>query len=275
MRKVLLVILSLVFLISPFVFAGGMNVVRASTVPPSIISSDTTWTAANSPYTLSGPTLVASGATLTIEAGAIVNINTYYLQVNGTLRAIGSSSNPVQINSAQNNAGQIKFTASSTSWNQQTGTGCTIQNAIVNQTVISITNCSVLISGNTFNDAADMQHLNVAISTNGGSSTISNNNFNLCGLDISDNSAISNNVIGGGIGLFDGSPVVSNNQISGRSSYFWIGRSYDRDYDTVAIMRGSPVVSSNTINGVIGFGAFEYEDNGYSIFNHARHWQHN
>jgi parallel beta-helix repeat protein len=29
------------------------------------------------------------------------------------------------------------------------------------------------------------------------------------------------------------------------------------------------VVSSNTINGVVGFDVSEYEDNGYSIFNHA------
>jgi Periplasmic copper-binding protein (NosD) len=147
--------------------------------------------------------------------------------------------------------------------------GCTIQNAIINQTVISINNCSVKISGNTFNDAADMAHENVAITTSGGSSIISNNYFTECGIDISDSSTIDSNIITGGMGLYGGSPVVSNNQISGRSSYFLIGRSFDRDYDTIAIMRGSPVVSGNNVSGVIGFNAHENGDNGIGAFNHA------
>ncbi len=31
----------------------------------------------------------------------------------------------------------------------------------------------------------------------------------------------------------------------------------------------SPTVSNNTINGVVGFNAFEHEDNGYNFYNHA------
>ena len=75
--------------------------------------------------------------------------------------------------------------------------------------MISISNCSVKISGNTFNDAAGMMYENVAITTNGGASIISNNNFNSCGLNLSDNSTISNNVIGGGMGIYGGSPFIS------------------------------------------------------------------
>ena len=137
MRKGSCVMLLIVFLVSSFVFVS-IDIVQAATVPPSIISTDTIWTVASSPYNLSGPTLVSSGVTLTIQAGATINVNSYYLQVNGTLNAVGTSTNPIHINSASVNAGQIRFTASSIGWNQQTSTGCTIQNAIINQTVISI-----------------------------------------------------------------------------------------------------------------------------------------
>ncbi len=251
MNKKLLSNTLLLIMIGVLAIAGiSLFTVRADTNVGGIITSDTTWTTANSPYNLLGPVGVHEGVTLTIEAGATVNLNTYYLQVNGTLQIRGSSANPVHINSEQTNAGQIKFTASSTNWNEQSGSGCIIENAVVNQTVISIANCSVKIDRNTFNDGAGMMDLNVAISTSGGDSSISNNKFNDCGLDISDSSTISNNVIEGGIGLYGGTPLISHNTISGGSSYFWIGRSYDRDYNTVVI-DCSATVSGNSINGSI------------------------
>jgi len=39
------------------------------------ISSDTTWTKANSPHTFTGPLLVKEGVTLTIDAGVLVDFN--------------------------------------------------------------------------------------------------------------------------------------------------------------------------------------------------------
>jgi hypothetical protein len=268
-RKALALTFILLLLVSTMV---GVTTVHFSTAQTgtevsSVIGSNTTWTQANSPYYLLGPTLVSSGVTLTIEAGATVNLNTYYLQVNGTLIITGTGANPVTISSSATNAGQIEFTASSTSWNEQSDSGCIIENAVINQTVVSITDCSVKISDNIFNDAAGMMSENVAITTDGGSSTISNNNFKACGLDISDNSTISNNVIAGGIGVYGGSPVISDNTISGGSSYFGIGRDWDRDYFTVAIEdQSSPTLTGNTIDGSI---AFNMNDNGYeyNIFN--------
>jgi inner membrane protein involved in colicin E2 resistance len=71
---------------------------------PNVISSDVTWTRANSPYTLSSPVTVNSGATLTIEPGVTVNMNSgVYLQVDGTLVARGTHDNNVQINGRNNN----------------------------------------------------------------------------------------------------------------------------------------------------------------------------
>jgi hypothetical protein len=44
---------------------------QSSTNVNGILSSDTTWTKAGSPYTFTGPVGVISGVTLTIETGGI------------------------------------------------------------------------------------------------------------------------------------------------------------------------------------------------------------
>jgi hypothetical protein len=61
------------------------------------------------------------------------------------------------------------------------------------------------------------------------------------------------------MGIYKGSHVISNNEISGGSSYFWIGRSFDRDYDVVVIGSGSTVISGNKITGnTLGIGSSEF-----------------
>ncbi|HOM57851.1 MAG TPA: hypothetical protein PLG27_08890, partial [Candidatus Latescibacteria bacterium] len=42
------------------------------------ISTNTTWTKANSPYVVTGPITVATGVTLTIEAGVVVYFGGWY-----------------------------------------------------------------------------------------------------------------------------------------------------------------------------------------------------
>ena len=68
-------------------FVAVNPVVYADTEISRIISSNTTWTKAGSPYSLTGNLLVDNGVTLTIEAGVIINLNSFYITVNGTLQA--------------------------------------------------------------------------------------------------------------------------------------------------------------------------------------------
>ncbi|MDP2935063.1 MAG: NosD domain-containing protein, partial [Dehalococcoidia bacterium] len=61
-----------------------------------IISSDTTWTRANSPYIVTGSILVSQGVTLTVAPGVTVKFDgNYNLRVDGTLRAIGTTYNGI------------------------------------------------------------------------------------------------------------------------------------------------------------------------------------
>ena len=107
---------------------SGTNVVG-------LTSQNTSWTVSGSPYTLTGNVLVYQGTTLTIEPDVTVNLGTYYLEVNGTLSAVGNLAEKVTFN-----GGELTFTASANSWNEQTNSGCLIENAIIQQTSISSVN---------------------------------------------------------------------------------------------------------------------------------------
>ena len=55
------------------VSVGNLGLVYGATEVTGVIGSDITWTLANSPYNITGPVLVSSGVTLTIEPGVTVN----------------------------------------------------------------------------------------------------------------------------------------------------------------------------------------------------------
>ena len=68
------------------------------------LSSDTTWSLSNSPYTVTGSVLVPTAVTLTIEAGVTVKVNSgLYIKVQGTIIAIGDASNKITFTSSSSN----------------------------------------------------------------------------------------------------------------------------------------------------------------------------
>ena len=91
MKKTFFAALLIVMTASGLIFVNGSHFIIAQTYTnvSGIISSDTTWTQANSPYMLTGNVLVNNGVTLTIEAGATVNCVNGYIEVNGTFTRNG------------------------------------------------------------------------------------------------------------------------------------------------------------------------------------------
>jgi hypothetical protein len=65
-----------------------------------IISSNTIWARVNSPINLKGNVFVQEGVTLTIEAGVTVNFQRYLIQINGTLKVLGTEDSNVLFTNA-------------------------------------------------------------------------------------------------------------------------------------------------------------------------------
>lgn len=186
--------------------------VYGATSTSGTISSNTTWTKTNSPYTLTGNVAVDSGATLTIEPGVTIQIpSDCTLQVNGVLVARGTSSEKVSFI-----GGDVSLGGS--------GSGSVIENAILNPTNLII-GSSAIITGNTIIGRASAESFEAVLITGGAPS-------------------ISNNLIYGadsqrGICITGGSPTISSNGI--------MGMIINEGHNNV----GSPVISHNTIEGGI------------------------
>ena len=176
-----------------------------------VITSNITWTKENSPYTLTGPVSVVNGATLTIEPGVTVNLADYYIQVNGTLVARGTSTDKIYFNGGGNsNNGGIAFTSKSTSWNELTGSGSIIENAVITTQAIgiSIEKASPKINQNSITG-------NYAIGVLSGSPVISNNVLvGNVGVSSSDSITVTGNNVKGTVYANQGT-VLSNNTIIG------------------------------------------------------------
>lgn len=247
-------------ILGSLVFVGSLNPTRAGTSPPTIISTDQTWTAANSPYNLVGPTRVNAGVTLTLEPGATVNIGGYYLQVDGALYSVGNANAPVRIISnlgvgLSDVVGYLNFTDNSIGWDGQTG--CVFENTVINQTIIYVNNPMVKINQNTINFAGNMMLDNVALRIRAGTSPVTNNIINGAVIMEGGTSSINGNTITGGMGLYGGSPTVTNNQVSGGSTYIYFAKDENRVYNAIAVNAYcSPTITNNQIRGSIGFGDY-------------------
>jgi hypothetical protein len=183
------------------VSTAQFSTVHASTEVMGIISSDTTWTKANSPYTLTGAVGIINGITLTIEPGVTVNLGDNFIQVNGTLKAKGNAIDKIKFNEGGSqtwSGAAIFFTDSSGDWDETPASGSIIENAIINRTPMLIEKASPKISNNTFN---------CRISTFGGSPLILHNVFKG----------------GDGIVLYDSNEKISGNVFSDTGQAIYVG----------------------------------------------------
>jgi len=252
----------IILLIGGLALAGTLHLgtVSAATNVSGIISSDATWTKSNSPYSLTGNVLVSNGVTLTIEAGATVNLNSYFIMVNGTLHARGSSAEPIRFND-----GSISVTEFSSE--------CVIDNSDFESTSISsgislkitksIIDGSLSAAGSS---EVTSNQINNQLSV-GGSSIVTNNNVKN-GLSASGSCRVQNNVIAGSVAVSNnctfsgntitgsvasqGSSTVTSNTISGDVS---VSDSPEISHNTIAgsitIHGQSPLIAYNNIgNGV-------------------------
>ncbi len=179
-----LLILSFVCLTLSFTLFSAIRV-SATTFVSGVISEDTTWGLNDSPYTLTGNILVQSGATLTIEPGVEVDFAAYYLQIEGTLRAIGTSQNRIifsGVGDAHNSKGRISFEAISTDWSEGAGIGSVLEffniSSIDSWAIQIDDECTPKISNGFFNMEFSTQNHKAIFASNGiiVNNTISNSN---------------------------------------------------------------------------------------------------
>ncbi len=255
----------LIVLLLAGILAGSIHLgtAQASTGFKGIIGVNTTWTKANSPYNLTGNIAVEKGVTLTVEPGVTVNLNGYFIRVNGTLVARGTSNSRIHFN-----GGSITFTESSNAWNEQLDSGSIIENAVVNSW-LSTGGASPKINQNSISGSMSVGGGSPIISKNSiaivvGSDWLGRPSYRSVAISISnENTAIiiDNTIMGyldqATISIGGGSPTIQRNLIS--NSYGYGG---DAGYGQVGISiseDSSPVIKQNTIrscaNGISIYGS--------------------
>ena len=256
---------SLITILVLGILIGILNAepVKAETQVAGIISSKTTWTQTNSPYSLTGNILVDAEVTLTVEPGVTVHLKDYYIRVDGPLQAQGTKNNQITFTGT----GQISFRQTSIDWNQTTQSGSIIEYSNLETIYVGISESSPKISNNLISrmgvgGSALIIHNTITegitVTSDADSPIISNNiisekfkvathTINRSGLLV-----ISNNTINNGlsIGSNAGSVQLLHNTISGeiRSSGTTMISNNVID-GGIVLAGGVPTVTNNTIIG--------------------------
>lgn len=240
MKKLLALATTIVVLLGLVPFLDYSN---AEITVGGLINTDTVWSRGNT-YVLSGSIQIPQGVKLTIESGVTVHLASYSIQVNGDLKAQGTSASPLILTGSDASFygsadAEIKFMDTSTSWNDLSASGCIMQNAIIRSISISINNCSPRISHNNLNQST--------ISVSGGESIIENNE-------------IYGAVAGHGITIGSGSATISGNYLHDTSGIYAKGSAYvynnrvDSCWDGIKTA-GQTTVKGNTVSHIKGGGA--------------------
>ena len=190
--------------------------------------------------------------------------------VNGTLTAKGDKNLRIYFND-----GAISFTHSSVGWNQNTLSGCILQNCVLNRTVVGIGSSTAILNN----------YINAGVGISEGSPTISGNYFTAhafpkyyggshytdealninYGSTATGTAVITDNIISGSfddacVVIDSGSPIIQRNLISDGP----VG--IDLSYRTAA---SNPKITNNTIKSCfigISVGAFAQASFNYNNF---------
>ena len=175
------------------------------------LSSDTTWSLADSPFTVTGNVLVPNGVTLTIEAGVTVRINSEkYLKVQGSLIAIGTESSKITFTSnesspAKGDWDKIWLASTSTLFD---GSDNYVSGTIFNHCIISYADEGLRLDDSSFYLVnSELTENNKGINFRKViSSVIDNNNFNNNGSGTSTSAGTEDN----GVGSFTFTKFLNN-----------------------------------------------------------------
>lgn len=231
-----------------FLGTTHFGVAQTGTNVSGTIASDTTWTKTNSPYDLNGNVFVSQSATLTMEAGVTVNFYQNKLQVNGTLKVLGSNDANVIFSSSNRNITDARSPIADVVFGDESF-GNIIENTIFETMGFTFYNCtkSIVINNNTFADGAVPTYSGGFISIlptirGSGSATITNNKFTGGLQDFCSSTIANNTFIRNGVEIGGGSFLVLNNTFIGNSTSHPFG-----NYDSfgVSIDTGARAVVSD------------------------------
>lgn len=213
---------------------------QASTPVSGVLTHDTIWSKQGSPYVFVGAVGVPVGVTLTVEAGVVVDVGSYYLEVNGTLNVEGTEADRAFLISDETPAHEPAI-----SWVEAVpvlsdhghnnivvaygNPTINLQNAILNNTslfgqgtastaTVTITKCTLLNSAlNVWGSTTITDSYSTGAVLSRGNSSFTDNTF-VDGVEVSGDFTVSGNSItknGGAAVAAYGSGSISGNMIWG------------------------------------------------------------